>query len=542
MTAGEPGTRPGGARMLHEWFADGLARNPDGPALRILDRAWTYTEADALARTWAAAIGTAGGTGAPVAVLASKTPEAYLGLLAALYAGAPAVPLNPENPVARNAAVLRAARCGAVIAAPDAAGQVARLLRSAPVHAVLAPRTDRSALPAKLPSAVGGARVLTAADLSGAGGGTARRPPTGTPDDLAYILFTSGSTGAPKGVPVSHRNVSAFLAASRPRYAAGPGDRFSQVHETTFDLAMCDIFPAWAGGACVCVLSRLQALDPARWVRRYGLTVWHSTPSLARGLQRADRLPPGALAGLRQSVFAGEPLLLDTARYWRRAAPDGVLDNIYGPTELTIACTAFRWHPDQDLSDPRYGGTVPIGDPNPGMAAMLLAPDGSPADGTGELVMTGPQMFRGYLDPAQDTGRFLHHGGRRWYRTGDQVRATPHGWVHLGREDAQVKINGYRVEVGEVEAALRDTAGSDAVAFALDAPGGTRLVAYLLGAPEPDTGRLTERLADRLPPYMLPRHLWWLPDAPLNAHGKTDRSGLREDAARRLGHEGEATP
>ncbi|CAM5583354.1 AMP-binding protein [Streptomyces violaceorubidus] len=542
MTPGAPGTRPGAARMLQDWFADGLARNPDGPALRILDRHWTYTEVDALARTWAAAVVAAAEPGAPVAVLAAKTPEAYIGLLAALHAGAPAVPLNPENPVARNAAVLRAAGCGAVIAAPDAAAQTARLVESAPVHVALAPGTHRTALPAKLPSAVGGARVLTAEELSEPGAGPGRRPPAGTPDDLAYILFTSGSTGTPKGVPVSHGNVSAFLAASLSRYGVRPEDRFSQVHETTFDLAMCDIFPAWAGGACVCVLSRLQALDPARWVRRYGLTVWHSTPSLARGLQRADRLAPGSLAGLRQSVFAGEPLHVDTARYWQRAAPDGVLDNIYGPTELTIACTAFRWHPGQDLSDPGYGATVPIGVANTGMEAMLLGPDGSPADGTGELVMTGPQMFRGYLEPAQNAGRFLEHGGRRWYRTGDQVRATPHGFVHLGRTDAQVKVNGYRVEVGEVEAALRDASGTDAVVFALSAPGGTRLVGYLLGDAEPDTTHLAERLADRLPPYMLPRHLWWLPEAPLNAHGKTDRTRLREDAVRRLGHEGEATP
>ncbi|MFI1758651.1 AMP-binding protein [Streptomyces sp. NPDC020571] len=542
MTPGAPGTRPGAARMLQDWFADGLARNPDGPALRILDRHWTYTEVDALARTWAAAVVAAAEPGAPVAVLAAKTPEAYIGLLAALHAGAPAVPLNPENPVTRNAAVLRAAGCGAVIAAPDAAGQVARLLESAPVHVALAPGTDRTALPAKLPSAVGGARVLTAEELAEPGAGLGRRPAAGTPDDLAYILFTSGSTGTPKGVPVSHGNVSAFLTASLSRYGVRPEDRFSQVHETTFDLAMCDIFPAWAGGACVCVLSRLQALDPARWVRRYGLTVWHSTPSLARGLQRADRLAPGSLAGLRQSVFAGEPLHLDTARYWQRAAPDGVLDNIYGPTELTIACTAFRWHPGQDLSAPDYGATVPIGVPNTGMEAMLLGPDGTPVDGTGELVMTGPQMFRGYLEPAQDAGRFLEHGGRRWYRTGDQVRATTHGFVHLGRKDAQVKVNGYRVEVGEVEAALRDTSGTDAVVFALVAPGGTRLVGYLLGDAEPDTTHLAERLAGRLPPYMLPRHLWWLPDAPLNTHGKTDRTRLREDAVRRLGHEGEATP
>ncbi|MER5856691.1 AMP-binding protein [Streptomyces sp900105245] len=542
MTADAAVVRPHGPRMLHDWFADGLSRNPHGPALRILDRSWTYTEVDGTARTWAAAIATVGEPGAPVAVLASKTPEAYIGLLAALYAGAPAVPLNPENPPARNAAVLRAAGCGAVVAEPDAAGSLARLVESAPVHAVLAPRTGRAALPAKLATAVGGARVLTADELTEPTPATGRQAPAGTPDDLAYILFTSGSTGTPKGVPVSHANVSAFLATSLPRYGVRPDDRFSQVHETTFDLAMCDIFPAWAGGACVCVLSRLQALDPARWVPRYGLTVWHSTPSLARSLQRADRLAPGSLTGLRQSVFAGEPLLVDTARYWQRAAPGGVLDNIYGPTELTIACTAFRWDPGQDLSGPQYGATVPIGHPNDGMEAMLLAPDGRPAEDTGELVMTGPQMFRGYLDPRQDEDRFLHRDGRRWYRTGDQVRATAHGWVHLGRKDAQVKINGYRVEVGEVEAALRDTSGGDAVAFALDAPGGTRLVAYLLGDTEPDTAALAERLAERLPPYMLPRHLWWLPDVPVNAHGKTDRSRLREDAAGRLGHEGETKP
>lgn len=531
--AGPTSTPPHDPRLLQDWFRAGLALNPQGDALRILGRGWTYAEVERTARSWAAALADRHGPPRAVALLASKTPEAYIGLLAALYAGAAAVPVNPDNPVARNAVVLRAAGCDAVIASSEATAELAPLVAASRIRTVVAPRTRRDELPTELASPAGRAFVVTAEEVRDVADDTFADGPARTPDDIAYILFTSGSTGTPKGVPISHANVSAFLRSSLPRYGVRPDDRFSQVHETTFDLALCDIFPAWAGGACVCVLSRLQALDPERWVRRYGLTVWHSTPSLVRGLQREDRLAPGVLAGLRQSVFAGEPLLVDTARYWQRAAPDGVIDNIYGPTELTIACTAFRWNPD--VPGTAHSATVPIGRPNDGMDAVLLAPDGSRAERAGELVMTGGQMFAGYLDPRDDEGRFVEYDGRRWYRTGDQVRDEESGLVHVGRLDSQTKINGYRVEVGEVESALRDVSGRDAVAFALDTPTGAVLVAYVLGGARPDTSALAGRLAERLPAYMLPRHLWWRLDPPLNGHGKTDRTGLREEALNRLG-------
>lgn len=510
---------PGSTRLLDDWFRDGLRRNPDGAALRVLDRVWTYAEVDRSATSWAAAVTSAVGRPAAVGIAAAKTPEAYIGFLAALYAGAAAVPLNPENPADRNRSALRAAGCTALIVDAAGAAQAAGLVAGTSVRAVVAPGGG----PLPLPEGVAAPE---------ADGDAAFTPPSRTADELAYLLFTSGSTGTPKGVPITHRNISTFFEVSLPRYAAGPEDRFSQVHETTFDLALCDLFPAWAAGACVCVLSRLQALDPGRWVREYGLTVWHSTPSLVRALQRHDWLAPGSIAGLRHSAFAGEPLLADTARYWHRAAGGCVIDNLYGPTEASMACTAYRWDPGRD-----DGSDVPIGWANEGTSLLVLDDRGRAGAAAGGLLVGGPQVFGGYLDPADDAGRFVEHGGRRWYRTGDRVRVRPDGaLVHLGREDGQVKINGYRVELGEVEAALREVAGRDAVALAV--PGGTGhlLVAYLLGGGEPDLVAVARTLAGRLPAYMLPKHVWWRPEPPLNAHGKVDRMRLfraAEQASRR---------
>ncbi|MEU4447807.1 amino acid adenylation domain-containing protein [Actinosynnema sp. NPDC050801] len=507
---------PGSTRLLDDWFRDGLRRNPGGPALRVFDRVLTYAEVDRSATAWAAAITSAVGRPTAVGVVASKTPEAYIGFLAALYAGAAVVPLHPENPVRRNRSVLLAAGCQAVIVDPAGAARTAELVTGTAVAAVLAPSG-----PVDVPAGVAAPAVDADAAFT---------PPDRSADDLAYVLFTSGSTGRPKGVPITHRNISTFLEVSLPRYDAGTDDRFGQVHETTFDLALCDLFPAWASGACVCVLSSLQALDPVRWVREYGLTVWHSTPSLVRALQLRDALRPGSLAGLRHTGFSGEPLSVDTARYWRRAASGGVIDNLYGPTEASVAVTAHRWDPDGDEV-----GDVPVGRANDGTSLLVVDGAGNAGAEVGGLLVRGPQVFAGYLDPADDAGRFATRDGVRWYRTGDRVRVRPDGaLVHLGREDDQVKVNGYRVEPGEVEVALREVAGVDAVALAV--PGGTGhvLVAYLLGGDEPDHLAVARALADRLPAYMLPRHLWWWPEPPLSAHGKVDRTGLLAEAGRRL--------
>jgi amino acid adenylation domain-containing protein len=441
-----------------------------------------------------------------VGILAAKSEEAYVGLLAALYAGAAAVPLGPEVPAERNRAIAAAAGVDALVVDEAGGGQLPVL---------------RSGLAA-------GAVVLSGPDRDAPGARPFAPPPGRSAGDLAYVMFTSGSTGAPKGVPITHRNVTAFLAASRPRYDFGPDDAFSQVYELTFDLAMFDIFMAWGSGACLYPLTRLQALHPVRFVEGLGLTVWHTTPSLVDAVRGrgAAALPAGSMPGLRHTIWCGEPLRVETASCWREAAPNAVLDNIYGPTELTIACTAYRWRVPGGTSW-TAGETVPIGLPNPGMEYRILGDDG-----VGELCMTGPQMFPGYLDPANDDGRFITLEGRRWYRTGDRVRLVNGvGLVHLGRTDDQVKVQGYRIELGEVEHAVREAAGVPAAAaFAM----GTFLVAFVAAGAELDVAGVVVRMSELLPAYMLPRHLWALPELPLNRSGKVDRSALREEAARRL--------
>ncbi|MFI2713799.1 AMP-binding protein [Micromonospora sp. NPDC018662] len=508
---------------LDDWFRRGLAVNPSGVALQVAGRQWTYTAVDRLARRCAARL-RADGRPRRVALLAAKSETAYIGLLGALYAGATPVPLGTETPYERMVGMVVAAEVDTIVAEPERAATAEGLCSVVGGRCIVLGDAERLRATLDEPEP-----ELSAPDLDG--------------EDLAYILFTSGSTGTPKGVPISHTNVNAFIEASLPRYDLSPADRFSQIYEPTFDLAMFDLFMAWATGARVCALSRLQALDPVRCVRSLGLTVWHTTPSLAAAVLARGGLPPGSMPGLRYSVFCGEPLRERVAAGWQRAASAGLLDNIYGPTELTIACTHFR-RPASRRAAPDE--VVPIGVPNEGMTARLLLPDGQlvePVDGAeGELCMSGPQRFAGYLDPEQDRDRFPVTDGIRWYRTGDRVRVdSDAGLLHLGRTDSQVKIQGYRIELGEVEQAISRVTGADTLVFATGDGTDTRLTAFVLvpatrlaGTEAEAVPRVLRRLAATLPPYMMPAGLWFEPDPPLNSSSKIDRTALRRLAAERL--------
>lgn len=360
--------------------------------------------------------------------------------------------------------------------------------------------------------------------------------PSVSEDDIAYLLFTSGSTGRPKGVMVAHRNIARFLDVVTERYGLSPADRFSHLFDVTFDLSLFDLFGAWSSGGCLCCPTGPQRMFPARYVADSALTVWFSVPSTALLMKETEALVPGSLPGLRLGLFCGEALTVPVAEAFAATAPNAVIENIYGPTELTLACTAFRWTPQS--AQQAEGGIVPIGDPFPGMTALVvdeqLRPVG-PGEG-GELIMTGPQLALGYWNDEDKTrAAFVVPPGQdeTFYRTGDRVRrpkSDDEPLLFLGRLDSQIKLRGYRVELGEIEAVLREEAGLDvaiAVGWPPTASGGAEGVVAFIDDADLDTNALLDRVAERLPRYMVPREVRVVERFPLNVNGKVDRKALR---------------
>ena len=335
---------------------------------------------------------------------------------------------------------------------------------------------------------------------------------------------------------VAHRNVRAFVDYVVDRYDVTAADRLSQMFDMTFDLSVFDMFVAWERGAWLCCPPQKALLNPASFVKRNQITVWFSVPSTAVFMKRLGSLKPQSLPSLRLSLFCGEPLPLSVVAAWAEAAHNSVLENLYGPTELTIACTHYRWHPARTPSEAEVG-IVPIGDAFPGMKVLIADADFNqvPPGADGELLMTGPQMSLGYLNDSRKTAAaFVTPPGDTeiYYRTGDRVRRplADEPLRHLGRMDSQIKIRGHRVELGEIEATVRQVSGVDgivAVPWPASDSGFDGVDVFIQGEPI-SSASLRAAVAAKLPDYMVPRRFHFSTRLPLNVNGKFDRKALAE--------------
>jgi amino acid adenylation domain-containing protein len=504
-----------GQTRLQSGFERSVERFGERPALQVASQKLTYRQLHERSAALGATIQARTPEGAPplTAVFASRSSTAFAGVLGALLAGHGYVPLNPRFPADRCRDMLVRAGCRTLIVDGVAADRVDALLEGMddpPV--VIAPDEP-------------GRRLERAATL---------QPVTVAPDAIAYLLFTSGSTGRPKGVGVTHANVSAFVKTIVERYAIDERDRCSQTFDLTFDLSVFDMFVAWERGACLCCPSERELMAPGSFIRRAGLTVWFSVPSTGAFMRKLGMLKPDSYPSLRWSLFCGEPLPDEVARAWAAAAPSSTVENLYGPTEATIACTAQTFDPGRprELS---VNGVVAIGEPLGETTTLVVdeqlrevAPGGD-----GELLVAGPQVTPGYWHDSERTAAaFVVPPGHDavHYRTGDRVRRPANGGplAYLGRVDHQIKVLGHRVELGEIEAALREESGVDAaiaVGWPLTASGAGGIVAFL-GDLDADVTALRTALAARLPDYMVPRKILLMDELPLNANGKFDRRAL----------------
>ena len=515
---------------LIQGFLDSAERFASREALVVNDKTLSYRKLRGRAAAIARTILDRELESFPLAaILASRSVTAYAGVLGILGSGKGYVPLNPKFPVDRTRRMLVLSGSRTLVVGREALGQLPRLLSETDrtLTVILPDLDDAADLCAAFPQH----RFVSSGQMSeGAGFAFDIEVDSAA---VAYLLFTSGSTGEPKGVPIHHSNVRSYIEYISNRYEVNERDRFSQEFDMTFDLSVHDMFVCWERGACLFSVPEKSVMLPAKFIRDHGLTMWFSVPSVVALLSNMRLLQPKCFPSLRFSLFCGEALAATHAQDWQEAAPNSIVENLYGPTETTIAISHYRWDPSKSPQE-CLNGIVPIGWPFAGQQCRVADHERGEVSETGELCLAGSQVTDGYWNNPEKTQRQFvrlpETGETLWYRTGDLVKRGENGCLHyLGRMDHQVKIRGYRVELQEIEVVLRKTSQAEqVVAVPWPVVDGTAdgVVAFVSGASNLDDLHILNRCREALPDYMVPRKIYRLKEMPLNDNRKIDRKNL----------------
>ena len=517
-------------RYLQDAISARAEARPEATALVWEHKKLSYGELESLSNRLAhVLIDTRRDVGDRAAILIPKGFEAVIAILGALKAGAAYVPLDPAEPPARLARTLASAECRWILAA-DVDGGV---IRNALAPEELRPKPLIGWLGEHSP--LGAPPVVFARDDLDAFPAT-RPESAGGPGSLAQILFTSGSTGQPKGVMIPHETILCFLDWALDYFGISAGDRIAQHAPLRFDLSTFDMFGTLRAGAELHIVPPQLNLLPHRlgkFIRDHRLTQILCVPSVLNMLAKFDVVRDGDFPELSRVLFAGEVLPTPVLAYWMRKLPQAKFTNLYGPTETTIASSYYTIpEAPTSMTEP-----IPIGQACGGEELLILDENLKPVTGEeiGDLYIRGCGVTNGYWrDPERTAAAFLADpdnpgSGRKMYRSGDRGRRGADGLIYFcGRSDQQIKSRGYRIELEEIEAALNaqdDLFESAVVAVESSGFEGHLICcAYVPSADaDLDESELRSRLGALIPSYMLPMRWIRYEVLPRNSNGKVDR-------------------
>jgi D-alanine--poly(phosphoribitol) ligase subunit 1 len=441
-----------------------------------------------------------------VGVVTDDCIETYAAIYAIWFEGLTFVPLNPRFPASRNQEILNQTGANTMLyACPDPPAEFIGAIENLDaVKGILSDQVDLDFHP-------------------------------GTAKDILYILFTSGTTGIPKGVPISRRNLDSFITAFlNHNYEWNANDRFLQMFDFTFDVSIqCYTIPLLLG-ACVCTVphDQIKYLAVYKVMEQHHVTVAVMVPSVIaflRPYMKKIHLPE-----IRYTLFTGESVPLSLVEEWANCCPNSIIDDCYGPTEATIYCLSYRWTKEKSLKK-TYNGIVSIGRAFDGITALVLNENNKPAPAgvKGELVVAGDQVTKGYLNNDEKNSTAfvaIDHKDKkqRFYRTGDLVFFDDEGdCMYCGRIDNQVQVHGFRVELGEIEFHAKKImpAGNYAAVARSNQSGNLEIFLFV----ENNKERIQEiisHLQSSIPYYMQPLKVISVDAIPLNINGKTDRNKL----------------
>lgn len=518
---------------LPEYVTRCAASHADDIAVVMGEDSLTYSQLEASSNrlaNWLEDVGCQRGD--RVGLVASKTPDAIVGILGILKAGCAYVPLDVGGPTTRTRKMMQSADPRAIVAEGPTFAVIPELMsekmkRGSTIPTARIDEASRDGIPST--------------DQEWKRCSPEPRARNGEATDIAYIMFTSGSTGDPKGVVITHANVVNFVEWAVRRFHLRRDNRNSGHTPLHFDLSVFDLFGTFAAGAQLHLVPPETNLIPQALVEFIGasrLTQWFSVPSTLTYMARHAALEKGDFPSLKRVIWCGEVLPVSTLHYWMNRFPDVEFTNLYGPTETTIASSHYTV-PSAGMDE---SAIIPIGVPCDGEELLVLDEDLQrvPAGQVGDLYIAGVGLSPGYWRDEEKTAEafqphpFASDRRERIYRTGDLATEGEDGLFYFhGRIDSQIKSRGYRIELGEIETAI-DSLGlvSDCVVLGVSADGfqGTAICcAYIPPSDRPIPPHvLRSALLPVLPTYMLPSRWRSFDVFPMNANGKVDRRNLRD--------------